>query len=240
MKQIKSAVEFRFSNERGHELLQSGQVYAAAGHFLGAAGEQTDIEQRVRALQMSGVCFRLVKQHEKAIEYLTQAKELLPSVSDIRLQSAVHRDLGAALNTLGLKKKSRELLGEALKEFDTSMSILKSALSSAGLTQDERDQLTAERAATRGFLGLLLFEMNTRSGIDEIEEADNVLFKLGKPFEVYQLNNLVRRMRVSTFRNRCGLLQSALKLTSKDSQSPGSRKRVWVALLGNKVYRMFE
>lgn len=242
MTETKRITETHYTMERGHELLEEGKTRAALLHFMNLAKEESDTEQRIRALQMSGVCLRLIGQYENAVSYLKRAKELLSSTSHhTRLRAAVHRDLGAALNKLGLVQKSPEVLREAMDEYRKSAEILKASLQESNLTSQDCKVLLAEKATTQGSRGLLLFEMGVKStGIREIEQADTTLFNLDQNFEVYQLNNLVRLMRVSTILQRWHLLDLALKLTSKGSRSSGSRKRVWLAMLGNRLYRRFE
>lgn len=96
----------------------------------------------------------------------------------------------------------------------------------------------AEEFTSVGFLGLLLIEMGLRSnGRALLRKADAILSNLAKPHPVYETNNLIRRMRVSSLPERLRLLPRALRLTRKGGENSGSRKRVFAALLGNRVYR---
>lgn len=242
MTQIKRAVEFRFSNERGQVLFNCGEIYRAFAHFVGVASEQKDNDQHVIALQKAGVCLLHIGQYDEAVAYLNKAKDLLPLGSyGPRLTAEVHRDLGAALNKLGLVQKSREILGEALSEFDRSVQIMTNPVITADLPVTEHIERLSEERFTRALRDLLIFEMGSKpDAIRSLMTLNEGLLFMGKEVDTYDLDVLLCLVRVLPFHRRWAYLKSALYMTSKASKSSSSRKQVWLALLGNKVYRMFE
>ncbi len=59
--------------------------------------------------------------------------------------------------------------------------------------------------------------------------------------QVYQVNALIRLVRTLPFAERMKFRRDLLRLTAKDSPSPGTRKRALVALItGNAVYGRVE
>ncbi len=116
---------------------------------------------------------------------------------------------------------------------------------SAAIDQHEarRIELATELQVTQGFLGSLLRDGGEhKEAYLRLREADEFFQMLEghdrKP--VYEANNLIRYLRVLPFWKRPQHLRRALWLTSKRSPSPGARKKVYVALLGNQVYNLLQ
>ena len=76
--------------------------------------------------------------------------------------------------------------------------------------------------------------------------GDMVFYIAGHPSsdsqpQVYQVNALIRLVRTLPFAERMKFRRDLLRLTAKDSPSPGTRKRALVALItGNAVYGRVE
>jgi hypothetical protein len=159
--------------------------------------------------------------------------EALSHAEDPLVVARIHRDLGALWHERAVEHLEQNQPVEADGAFDEAGWLFDR---SARTFYDAGE--TAEQFTSRGFLGMMLFEQGLRhKGYGLLKEADNVLSGLATPHPVYETNNLIRRMRVSPLFERLRLLPRALRLTRKDGESGGSRKRVFVALLGNRVYR---
>lgn len=237
-----AAIHNEYSMQRGHELLQAGDAQEAIFHFTALSRISPPLtKQMAAAAQMAGVTHRLLGHFEDALEYLDMASERAGEFDDPCLTVAVERDLATTLHVVGIRTKNQEMLDEARRIFDYCVSPLHFRQQIRSLDPDDSAQFNAEIVVTKGCQGMLLYETGEKEdGRKLIFFADLELREFGPKYEIYQLNNLVRLMRVSRFLDRTKYLNRALELTSKTSQSSGSRNRVWAALFGNRAYRFLE
>lgn len=237
----------------GHEMLQQGNLQGALAQFRGVAEQKPVTQESISGMQMMGVTLRLMGRLNQAEQVLYDAWYYAEFQSDDLLTAKVLRDYGAVLHAKVWKKRLRALAPydggywswsakQVRRAYQESFNILRRLLKNTDLSEEERNRLTAEMWTTYGFMGMYDAEFEEESGQLgrlELMDASAVLRSLGNQFEIYLLNNQIRLMRVSNLADRFGYLKEALELTSKTSQSPGARKRVWVALFGNHVYHFF-
>ncbi len=236
--------------EKGHDLLQKGNYREALLQFEKASTQDPIRQEGVQGLQMAGVTLRLMHWLAGAAVYLSEALKQVDSIDDARLKAAIHRDQGAVFyeQSLVYRKQHPDAISPytplADNAFMTSLVLLYEELKK-DLSEEEYGRIEAEIAVTKGFRGMLFFDMRVRYDYAEarwarqlVEQADSDLRALGDDFQVYQLNNLIRLMRVSYLVDRFSYLDRALTLTNRTSDSPGSRKRVYAAMFGNRIYRL--
>jgi tetratricopeptide (TPR) repeat protein len=198
--------------------------YSQALTFATIPGEKAEAHSAM------AVSYRVIGELDKAEDSFTEA---LLHAEDPLVVALIRRDLGALWHERAIEYFDQHRTidaDEAFDEADWLLSESSSAFASAGEI--------AEQFTSIGFHGLLLYERGFHaSGYALLVSADNVLGGLATPRPVYETNILIRRMRVSPLFERFRLLPRALRRTRKGGESEGSRKRVFVALLGNRIYR---
>jgi tetratricopeptide (TPR) repeat protein len=232
-----SVSPFREKINAGHSARQNdsspdGQRLAI-WYYSQALTFATIPREKAEAHSAMAVSYRVIGELDMAEDSFMEA---LLHAEDPLVVALIHRDLGALWHERAVEHLEQNQSVEAEEAFDEAEWFIKkssSAFSNAGET--------AEQFTSLGFLGMMLYDQGFRAeGYSLLKEADTVLSGLAIPHPVYEANILIRRIRVSPPHERLRLLPRALHLTrptSKGGESSGSRKRVFVALLGNRVYR---
>jgi tetratricopeptide (TPR) repeat protein len=225
---------FREKIEAGHKARQddsspAGQTRAVE-LYQEALGLAANTGETAEAYSAMAVSYRVIGDLGAAEDSFTEA---LFHAEDPLMVAHIERDLGALWHEYAIEHLEQNQPVEAEEAFDEAEWFFGK---SARAFYDNGE--TAEQFTSLGFLGMMLFEQDFRTkGYGLLKEADGVLRSLAIPHPVYEANNLIRRMRVSPPHERLRLLPRALRLTRKGGASSGSRKRVFAALLGNRVYR---
>jgi hypothetical protein len=234
----------------GHALLQAGHYLEAMHAFEAAAKLDLSITptQHVQSLQMAGVAARMNGDIATADSFLHQASITARKIDDPFLLAHVLRDYGASGHVYWLQARKRPGAKESAvvrKYYEDAEQLLlesRALLLTLWHANDHNvSELVAsqEYHATLGFLGSLHADNgDRRRGRMELRIADDAFRTLqgSDRHEVYELNTLLRLMRVEPLYLRPSLLGRALALTNKQSASPGQRSRVFGALLGNRFY----
>jgi tetratricopeptide (TPR) repeat protein len=189
--------------------------------------------ERAEAYEAMAVSYRVIGDLDTAEDSFMEA---LFYAEDPLMVARIQRDLGALWHERAIDHIEQNQPVEAEEAFDEAEWLFGK---SARTFYDNGE--TAEQFTSLGFLGMMLFEQGFHTkGYGLLKEADNVLSHLAMAHPVYEANNLIRRMRVSPLLDRLRLFPRGLRLTRparKGGESEGSRKRVFVALLGNRIYR---
>jgi len=229
---------FAAEMQAGHMAREKyGDHNRAVTHYLKAGSLATDKALFAQAYQAAGVSYRVLGRFDEALAALSSALEASEAIepSDDRLMGAIHRDLGVLHHELALKFEREDALEVSRQEFGNAR--FHFAFSATNLLYDgDRNEL----AATNGFWGMALFDAGEKAaGIRRIAYAAKLLALLPGRNSTYELNNLIRYMRVSLL-GRWASLPRALQLTKKGAENAGSRKRVLAALGGNRIYKWLQ
>ena len=223
--------------QQGRDALQQGRYFEAVDRYNRArarAAAENDNHLLAQATQMYAVCLAQAGELHLAVLHSEKAVDIAIKTGDDLLYARALRDLGRQyhLYMLLCRKTNRPIDSRGYME--KALITLVNALNNFELRHDE-----AEASVTRGMYGHLLADIGSRSvGVSEISAADKMLQK--SESRVFETNNLVKLIRTSPLHHRLNLLPRAFKLTTRDSASPGSRKKVWAALLGNKMCTQLE
>lgn len=209
----------------------SGQQKAIA-HYEKAHEFAATGDEMAEARNAAATSYRVIAYFDHAA---VEFEKALETCENPVLKARILRDYGELdheLMVLALREKRKDAAAShyatALKHFKESMHLFMEGCE------------FIECFTTYAFRGMLEYEYGNRSkGRDLLVDADKQLpgfERSGRNF-VYEVNTLIRLMRASSLPRRLMLLPRALRLTRKGGQSAGSRKRVYAALLGNRIYR---
>lgn len=257
---MSTTTTFEVSMSEGHAAMQAGDDEVALRHFKLAGTHTQDATESSMALQMCCVVLNKLGRMLEAIEFGDAALAKAIEVSNYDQMAHSKRDLAAAHHKQAVRlalrrerdpeyergpKYSREHFMTAHRHYNDARRYYGKTRDSAAYA-DDNDVLrkyTALGALTRGMHALMLFDMDTHCSLavgDKakarrmLRDADAEL-RSCEAEPAWQLNTLIRLMRVSNPLVRIRLLGRGLALTSANSASPGSRDKVLAALAGNDL-----
>ena len=244
----------------GHKAMQAGDDEVALRHFKLAGTHTQDATENSMALQMCCVVLNKLDRMLEAIEFGDAALAKAIEVSNYDQMAHSKRDLAAAHHKQAVRlalrrerdpeyernpKYSREHFMTAHRHYNDARRYYGKQRDSAAYADnsDTLREYTVLGALTRGMHALMLFDMDTHCSlaVGDKAKARRMLRDADAELRSYeadpawQLNTLVKLMRVSNPLVRIRLLGRGFVLTSASSASPGSRKKVWAALAGNDL-----
>ena len=227
-----------------------------------ALNDEATPQQRCTAYQQMGVCARIMGDLKDARAQLEHALALTKEYEfDRALTGAVLRDLAAVYGAIyhsyhegfrGYEQEQAEKhLALARTTYNESLEVLSQGgpmheLISTKIFKEFLEWQAADYAKGAVARKLRKERMLELSHQLSLSYGDLVFYIAGHAStdtqpQVYQVNALIRLVRTLPFAKRMKFRRDLLRLTTKDSPSPGTRKRALVALItGNAVYGRVE
>ena len=205
--------------------MENGQDKQAWMKFEYALGMASTASELAEAYQLRGIAERKLGLHLDAMRSLERARDEATRSQNWELLCRVLRDLAEAYHDYAMSlhgKRRRRFLELALETF---------ALAYPGMSP-------IEHYVTVGFEGLTLYHIGKKAeGRECLQTAHEGLVSEDKRNVVYELNNLIRLLRVSHLVKRLWSAKAALAMTGKDTPGRARRMDVRMALLGDRPYR---